>query len=73
MQRIAIFGLSAALLAGCGQAQKEQQELIELRDAKLAEDWLEQAPWITDYDEARAQARETGKVIFGYFTRSYSY
>jgi hypothetical protein len=48
------------------------QSLEEKRDAKLAEPWLQNASWVTDYDKARSLAKESGKLLFGYFTRSYS-
>ena len=48
------------------------QSMEEKRDKKLAEPWLKAAPWITDYDLARKTAKEQGKPIFAYFTRSYS-
>lgn len=40
---------------------------------KLDSAWIKDPKWITDYDEAKAEAKKTGKVIFGYFTRSYAY
>ncbi len=49
-----------------------QAELVARRDAKLADDWLKLAPWTTDYDAALAQARDTKKPIFAYFSRSYA-
>ena len=55
-----VVALSLAFL-GLGvlsPAQDEaQQRLIKLRDEKLAEPWLKTAPWITDYDLARAETR----------------
>lgn len=69
-------GIIAALLLalpGVLRAQeKSQGELIKARDAKLAEEWLKKADWITDYDKAREEAKKSGKLIFAYFTRSYS-
>jgi hypothetical protein len=62
--------LALALLA---PAVASAQSMEQRRDAKLAEAWLKNAEWITDYDVALAKAKETGKPIFGYFTRSYSY
>ena len=41
-------------------------------DDKLAEPFLEKAQWLLDYDEARVEAKKTGKAIFVYFTRSYA-
>lgn len=46
--------------------------LVRKRDAKLAEPWLKKAAWFTDFDAARQAARDQRKLIFAYFTRSYS-
>ena len=48
------------------------QSLEERRDKKLKDPFLSKASWITDYDKAREASRKTGKLIFAYFTRSYS-
>ncbi len=64
--------LAAASLAGSACAQGSQEDLVAKREAKLAADWIKLADWVLDYDEARAKAKETGKPIFAYFTRSYS-
>ena len=52
--------------------QKTQDDYIALRDEKLAKEVFQKAPWVKDYDEARAQAKSSGKPIFAYFTRSYA-
>ena len=49
-----------------------QEDLIAKRDKKLASEWLKNADWTTDYDQARKVAKESGKPIFAYFTRSYA-
>ncbi len=54
-------------------AQDEQETLEQKRDKKLAKEFVKKAPWFTDYDLARAEAKKTGKPIFTYFTRSYAY
>ena len=46
-------------------------ELVKRRDAKLAEAWLEVAPWTVSYEKALERAEKSGKLIFAYFTRSY--
>lgn len=51
---------------------QDQAELAAKRDKKLASEFLKLADWITDFDEARTVAAETGKPIFAYFTRSYA-
>ena len=68
---------AAVLAAGLGlapvlPAQGDQAELLAKRTDKLEGEWLKNADWITDYDKARDTAKETGKPIFAYFTRSYS-
>lgn len=65
----ALLSLSTALVA----QQGDQAELIAKRDKKLQEEFLKNAPWITDYDKARAEAKRTKKPIFAYFTRSFAY
>jgi hypothetical protein len=55
------------------QQPKTQEELAKLRQEKLAKEVFKQHAWITDLDKARAKAKESGKPIFAYLTRSYSY
>ncbi|HEX9793154.1 MAG TPA: hypothetical protein VGC54_04145 [Planctomycetota bacterium] len=50
-----------------------QAELIDLAAAKLAKDFIPFGGWVTDYDQARARAKQEGKVLFVYFTRSYAH
>jgi len=67
--------ISAAMLAPMVQAQRptpSQAELQSRKDSKLAEEWMKNADWILDYDQAKAKAVETGKPILAYFTRSYA-
>ena len=66
--------LALALGAGMlvtGQAHA-QKELVAKKAAKLEKEFFKKAPWFTDYDKARAEAKKSKKVIFTYFTRSYS-
>lgn len=51
---------------------KSQEELRRLRAEKLADPVFDGAGWITDYDEARRRAAETGRFVLVYFTRSYA-
>ncbi len=48
------------------------QTMEERRDKKLAEPWVTFVNWVTDYDKALAESKESGKPIFAYFTRSYA-
>lgn len=47
-----------------------QEQLQQKLDAKLASEFFTKAPWTTDYDAARAEAKKTGKLMFAYFTKS---
>ena len=53
-------------------AQKSPEELKKLHDEKIAKTWVSKGNWILDYEGAREKARKSGKIIFAYFTRSYS-
>jgi hypothetical protein len=53
-------------------APPSQDELKKRYEDKLTKPFLAAATWTTDYDKARATAKEEGKLLFGYFTRSYA-
>lgn len=64
---LALFLAPALVLAG-----PSQEDLKKKRDAKYAEPWVSKFPWVTDYAKAKAQAKKDGKLVFAYFSRSYS-
>ncbi|MDP7062982.1 MAG: hypothetical protein QF489_08660 [Planctomycetota bacterium] len=64
----AVIGLALAAPA----AAQDQEQMQKNLDDKMAKEFVSNAAWVTDYDEARKIAKEQGKVIFVYFTRSYS-
>lgn len=88
MKRSFLAVLAAGLLAACFPAPAPAQEggapvpvpagapakdpLQVKYEEKLAEPWFKDGGWTDDYDAARAKAKETGKGIFAYFSRSYS-
>ena len=53
-------------------AAQETDDLQAKLDDKLAKSFVTHGNWITDYDEARRIAKEEGKLMFVYFTRSYA-
>lgn len=55
-------------MAATSSAQSLEEKLAE----KLKEPFVSNAQWVLDYAEAMKQAKEGNKVIFAYFTRSYS-
>ena len=67
--------MSGMILTTALAAQREpptQEELKTRREKKLASEFLQNGNWITNYDKARTEAKKSKKVIFTYFTRSYS-
>lgn len=64
----AVIGLALA----APSAAQETDDLQAKLDDKLAKSFVTHGNWITDYDEARRIAKEEGKLMFVYFTRSYA-
>jgi hypothetical protein len=65
--------LLAALQAASQPAPQEPKDPKELQrryDELLKAKFLQTAPWFLEYDEALADAKKTGKLVFAYFTRS---
>ena len=72
LTRFARRASAIALVLALGAPAVAQDALVAKRDAKLAESWVAKSDWITDFDEARETAKKSEKLIFTYFTRSYS-
>ena len=71
MNRLSNTALALALVlgwAGTASAQSMEENL----EAKLAKPFAKNVAWETDYDAALLRAKEEGKSIFAYFTRSYA-
>ena len=64
----------ALLIAASGvNAQDEAQEgLKKLYQEKINEGWYTGGEWTTDFAAAKARAKKENKLVFAYFTRSYS-
>ena len=71
--RTSVAALILAFLATPAYAQAPDQDQMKKNlEEKLAKPFAKATPWILDLDEAKAEAKKTGKSIFAYFTRSYS-
>ncbi len=68
MRKLTILLVLAA--AARAQGTEESPELSKFKK-KLTAPFIKKAPWVLDYDAARRKAKESGKVLFGYFTRSF--
>jgi hypothetical protein len=66
--RSSVTGLALLLAAAASSAQSLEEKL----EAKLKEPFVANAPWVLDYGEALAKAKAEKKLVFAYFTRSYS-
>jgi hypothetical protein len=61
---VPIAALLASLLPAQNRPQKSQEELKQLREEKLAKPVFQKAPWLTDFDKAREQAKKENKLLF---------
>ena len=68
----ALAMLLASPVLAQGRTPPSQEELTKRRADLVAEAWFTDGGWTDDYDVARATAKEAGKLIFAYFSRSYS-
>ena len=67
----------AALLLGLAMPAFAQDDdraakMKENLAAKMEKDFVSNVAWETDFAKAKAKAKADGKLIFAYFTRSYS-
>lgn len=53
-------------------AQQAKDDMTVKYEAKVAESWFTTNGFTDDFDTAKKRAKETGKPIFAYFTRSYA-
>ena len=64
------FGLLAA--APAASAQDEKQELRDKYKEKLEKEFVSKIEWVRSFEQARESAKKQGKLVLGYFTRSYA-
>jgi hypothetical protein len=67
-----ILAASLSFAAPALTAQKSQEELQAAFADMQTHAWYTGGGWTTDFDAAKARAKETGKPIFAYFTRTYA-
>jgi len=60
--------LALGLWASSARAQSNEEKLAE----KLSKEFATKTAWVMDLDEATKAARESNKLIFAYFSRSYA-
>jgi hypothetical protein len=65
--------IALAFLAAAGDVLAQDQDQLKRNlEKKLESEFLKKTPWILDFDEAKAAAKKSKKLIFAYFTRSYA-
>lgn len=73
MKRLLSAALGLAVLAGAALGQGDgDAELQAKYEKKLQKDFVSKIAWTQDLSEAQKKAKESGKLVLGYFTRSYS-
>lgn len=60
--------LAICVFAGLASAQSNEEKYKK----KLTKEFVSKVEWVQTLEEAKKQAAEQNKLIFGYFTRSYS-
>ncbi len=69
---VAGFAATLALAALPAGAQDANAALQEKYEKKLQKEFVSKIAWAHSFEEARATAKKEGKLVFGYFTRSYA-
>ncbi|MHC4340063.1 MAG: hypothetical protein ACYSX0_07625 [Planctomycetota bacterium] len=64
MPTVLLCPLAALALALPGEMEQRFEQ-------KVAKDFVKNADWVLDYDAVRKTAKDSRKLIFGYFTRSF--
>ncbi|MAG56631.1 MAG: hypothetical protein CMJ83_10110 [Planctomycetes bacterium] len=64
--------IGAVALALVCSAFVSAQSMEEKYQSKLKKDFVSKVSWVHSLDKAQTAAQAQGKLIFGYFTRSYS-
>lgn len=74
MKKLLLIPMLAAVLTGSAFSQEvdEQAELQAKYEKKVAKEFISYGNWMLDYDAARAKAKAESKLLFTYFSRSYS-
>lgn len=71
----ALGSILVCILVGAVDAQRHAptpEQLVERKAKKLDAAFLKNGDWTLSFAAAKRRARAEGKLIFGYFTRSYS-
>ena len=63
--------VAASVLASVCVAPAQDSERAKF-ERKIAEPWVRNGGWTTDFDRAKASADKADALIFAYFTRSYA-
>lgn len=63
---------ASALFAPSVCSQKSQDELKASFAEMQTHSWYVDGGWTTDFATAKAEAKESGRPIFAYFTRTYA-
>ena len=71
MRKLMMLLVLASIACAQGVDDEVAPEVTKYRK-KLKSNFIKNADWVLDYDAAKKQAKESGKVLFAYFSRSYA-
>ena len=70
---LTLLSLAAALTPELTAQRTYDQDKMSANYAEMqTHSWYTGGGWITDFEEAKAKSKKTGKPIFAYFTRTYA-
>ena len=73
MFRLGLLALGLSLAAPAATAQDaETQDLRDKYAKKLEKEFVGKIDWAQSFEQASATAKKDGKLVLGYFTRSYA-
>lgn len=72
MKRFLSAAAGLLLIAAAPVAQGGDAELQAKYDKKLEKEFVSKIAWTQNLTDAQKKSKESGKLVLGYFTRSYS-
>ncbi len=73
MNTLISLTLAALTMTTTALAQDDQATLRRLKATKLESEFLRRADWKTDFRAALAESARTQRLVFAYFSRSFTY
>lgn len=69
---MALFGLALFASAAAAQQAPDAEKMKANYEEKIKKDFVKKIEWVQSLDTAKKKAAQDSKLIFAYFSRSYS-